>query len=476
MKMIKSFLLSVFVLSSLSADFLNEISVDKYKNERQPQDVSTNSDSNSSWNWFLQGENAYKSKNYKGAVENLKKAYSQYSSAYMQLMWASSEDYLGRDEYAISGYERVMALDSKNIEVALRLIELYRINKQDEDANEVAKSLDKNDLTPKQKAELHALMNKIYEKLYKLNARVSSKIGYDSNIASTPLEGSLNNFASSLELTQEQRDALGDIRGTFFSQNLASLVFTHDLSEKDAWFIKTSLLAMAQFNFDESFYNLQYGKVSLAPGYKFGNYSFLLPLNYGRINYLKQDLLQSYGLSPTFTAIIDSKFMLSIVYEHNEKRYLPKKMKFYNSNVDEVSSTFLYFFGKNYFGTKLLYNSELAYNISRIVTTPKYINHHEIGASLLGMYCFENGIILNGVYEFKQKNYDEKLYSIQNKILEFSDKTRDDSYQNLSFALAKEVYDDLKLIIDYKYTNNSSNYGILNYDKQVVSLGLEYNY
>ena len=221
--------------------------------------------------YYNEGVAAYKAKDYEGAIEFFKASKGEYTNINMQLLWAKSEEALFKQDMAIAAYERVVMLEPKNLEAAIKLIEFYKKNGQDEEATQVASGFDDKDLSPEQRSALSALLSVSNKKLDKFSGFASVKIGYDSNIASRPDEGSLDAFASNLNLTQIQRDQLASVRGAFYSQALVSFSYLHDLTHIGGWFIKSDVTGMAQININESFYNTKYIQASVGVGYKISN-------------------------------------------------------------------------------------------------------------------------------------------------------------------------------------------------------------
>jgi len=66
--------------------------------------------------YYQEGVRAYDAKEYEKAASYFKKSKKEYSNVAMQLLWAKSEMALGRINYAISAYERVLMLEPQNLE------------------------------------------------------------------------------------------------------------------------------------------------------------------------------------------------------------------------------------------------------------------------------------------------------------------------------------------------------------------------
>ena len=426
---------------------------------------------------YEEGVKAYSEQEYELAIECFRDSKQEYTNAQMQLYWAKSEEKLQRKNYAIAAYERVVSLEPQNLEATMKLIELYKRNGQDEHASKIATEFDDRELTPEQRTALAQLLNANYAKLDKLSARVATKLGYDSNIASTAGDNSLDGFALALNLNPQQREQLKSAHGTMFSQTLASISYTHDLTHQGGWFAKASANAMMQFNSDASLYNTQYIKGSVAIGYKAGNSTITTPIYYSRTHYLNKDLVQNYGLAPTLSTVLSSRYILNFSLKLNEKQYIPSSMSEYDSQSYGVGSSLYYIVGGNYVSAKLSYDATSAKNKSSSVFPPKYIDNKVLGLFLTTLYRLNYGYILNADYKLNLAQYDENYYardSLGNYY--FKDSKRADTYHSLGLLISKYFYKSLKATADYRYSKNSTEYHLSDYDKHILSIGLEYNY
>ena len=426
---------------------------------------------------YEDGVSAYKAKEYEKAVEFFKASKSEYSNVKMQLLWAKSEEALKRNDSAIAAYERVIALEAENLEAAIKLIELYKKDGQDEEASEIAASFDDRDLTPQQRTALSALLTRSYKDLDKFSGLVSAKVGYDSNIALAPSEESLNAFATSLNLTPFQRNSLPSVRGAYYTQALASFSYLHDLTDVGGWFVKTDITGLAQVNFNESLYNTKYLKVSAALGYKISNTTITFPLSYDFTAYLDRDLLQNYTFTPTVSTLLASRYILSFGLKAHQKRYIPKSVSSYDSESYGVLSSLYYFFGGSYVVGKISYENNSARNENRQIFPPKYIDYDVITSSVATKYRMKNGYIINAEYKVSMKEYDENIYlKDSTNAYIWDNKSRKDIYQKLGLGISKNIFDLTKINAKYRYSNNSTNYEILKYNKHNISIGLEYSF
>ena len=386
---------------------------------------------------YQQGMEAYKIKNYPLAIEFFKQSKIEYSNVEMQIVWAKSElARKNRKDYAIAAYERVMMLEPDNVKVAKELLNLYTQNGQEEDANELLGKFKQ--LSPKKSKK---------ERLGKFSALVGIKLGYDSNIASRPEYNSINQFSQKIE-------------SAWYAQSLFSLNYFHDLEKKYGWFVKLGTTGMLKINSYSTLYNTKYINLNSAIGYKKSTMTITVPISYSFTSYLDKNLLNNYSISPSISATLQSKYILSFIMKTDIKRYIPQVMKSYNSNSYKGIFSAHYLFQKNYLYSKLFYEKNRA--------DDKIKNSDEF-SSLIGMkYRFETGYMLFSDYTFSAKKYREKVSNSENR--------REDNNHKIGVKLSKEIFKATTLTLDYTYTKNSSNYNMTDYDKYDTSLGINYKY
>jgi len=386
---------------------------------------------------YQQGMEAYKTKNYPLAIEFFKQSKTEYSNVEMQIVWAKSElARKNRRDYAIAAYERVMMLEPDNVKVAKELVNIYTQNGQEEDANELLGKFKQ--LSPKKSKK---------ERLGKFSALVGIKLGYDSNIASRPEYNSINQFSQKIE-------------SAWYAQSLFSLNYFHDLEKKYGWFVKLGTTGMLKINSYSTLYNTKYINLNSAIGYKKSTMTITVPISYSFTSYLDKNLLNNYSISPSISATLQSKYILSFIMKTDIKRYIPQVMKSYNSNSYKGIFSVHYLFQKNYLYSKLFYEKNRA--------DDKIKNSDEF-SSLIGMkYRFETGYMLFSDYTFSAKKYREKVSNSENR--------REDNNHKIGVKLSKEIFKATTLTLDYTYTKNSSNYNMTDYNKYDTSLGINYRY
>jgi len=421
---------------------------------------------------------AYNNGEYEKATILFKQSKEEYPNIDMQILWAKSELALGRVQYAIAGYERVLMLQPTNITIGIELVKLYLSSKQEEDAKYLIKEFQKQDITQKQYELLEALIVTQKQKLDKFSTLLSIKMGYDTNVASTPQRSDLNMFAQSINLDENQSKMLATIDDSFYSQALVSLNYFHDLQEKDSWFFETNFLGTIKLNHNISAkYDTKYFKISSILGYKISDITLSLPISYDSTHYLNKNLLYSYALSPSLSTVFQSNYILNTTLKVQKKNYIPESMRSYDSTNYTTEISLYYLFGENYLFGKLSYEKTEANKNTAQIFPPKYIDSNTIMLSLANKYNLYAGYILNTTLLVSFKNYDEKLYA-KDSLNHYFFKTdkRKDIFQNIGFGVSKKIFKDTIVAINYKFSRNITDYKMADYQKNDISIRLDYSF
>ena len=419
---------------------------------------------------YESGKSAYKEKDYERAVHYFKNSFAEYSNVDMQLLWAKSEKELGRPEYVMSAYERIISLEPKNLEVAFNLVELYKEIGQRQEVKKVILNFDDKDFLPHERSTSSKFLAVEYLKADKLSARITSTLGYDSEIGVIELDDNAYDLIGPLESISK------DFGSSLFSKTTASASYLRDLTDRGDWFIITDVDALVRLDFHESLYNTKSIKAAGTVGYKDGNIMIKIPLEYKFTNYLGKNLLQSYCFSPSVSSILESKYIIDLSIKFLTKKH-PGNLKIYDSSSYALSSSLKYLLGKDYatFGIEYLVNS--AKNKDATLLIPSYVDSKLFNFSFDTVYHMKNGYMLTASYMIRVNYFDEKNHSIDsNGMYYLSDKQRKDNSYTLGLGASKDISDKTKITADYYYSRNITPYYASNYDKIVFSIGLEYNF
>ena len=366
------------------------------------------------------------------------------------LAWARCEKSLGDDDMAISAYERVLLYNPKNIEAMFALVPLYKKVGMSKDGKTILLDIDKEELTISQKKKLSSLKEKPLKIVIKLSGNI--EYGYDTNLNYNVFtENDILSIASLLESSFYALDIKGSVSYNFESNS--------------KYFIDNNIEVYKKDNKEGSYFDLSYAKLGMGIGYSGETFSAYIPIVYTRANYLNKDLYQQLGLSPKLTIKLDSKLLLDIGVSYITQDYINSEDKNANYNMLSTSMGLYHFFADSFIYSKFDYGiNEADSSTHPLFTEYEFIN---IFAGL--NYKIKNYDMDWGInYQYAHRDYNDNLVKSTDKRL--------DEFQQVNLYLKKEITSNWSVKINYSYLNNSSNYALVDYDKQLSSIGLEYTY
>jgi len=367
------------------------------------------------------------------------------------LAWARCEKSLGNDEASISAYERVLLYNPNNIEAIFALVPLYKKIGMDREIKSVFADIDETTLTLAQKKELSSLKG---EQSMGIATTISASIdyGYDTNL-------NYNVFTQNSILPVASRQ-----ESSFYTLHLkggASYNFESDSS----YSLQTNLELYKKDNKEGSYFDLSYAKLDMGVGYNTQTLSIYLPIVYSRVNYLDRDLYQQLGVAPKFTMQIDSGLLLNLGVQYTKREYINTTDKGADDTLIDASIGLYRFFGDSFIYAQFDYGTNKA--DSSIPSTFTEYDFFHIFAGI--NYKLEEYNANWGVnYLYSRRDYSDNIVSTTDKRL--------DEFQQINIYIKKALTSNWDIKLEYSYLNNSSNYALIDYDKQISSISLEYRY
>ena len=367
------------------------------------------------------------------------------------LAWARCEKSLGNDEASISAYERVLLYNPNNIEAIFALVPLYKKIGMDREIKSVFADIDETTLTLAQKKELSSLK---CEQSMGIATTISASIdyGYDTNL-------NYNVFTQNSILPVASRQ-----ESSFYTLHLkggASYNFESDSS----YSLQTNLELYKKDNKEGSYFDLSYAKLDMGVGYNTQTLSIYLPIVYSRVNYLDRDLYQQLGVAPKFTMQIDSGLLLNLGVQYTKREYINTTDKGADDTLIDASIGLYRFFGDSFIYAQFDYGTNKA--DSSIPSTFTEYDFFHIFAGI--NYKLEEYNANWGVnYLYSRRDYSDNIVSTTDKRL--------DEFQQINIYIKKALTSNWDIKLEYSYLNNSSNYALIDYDKQISSISLEYRY
>jgi len=389
----------------------------------------------------------YDQKKYEQVISEAQKSTSEYGNSKLHLLWAKSAEALGEDEMAMSAYERVLILNPDDTEVRVHLAEFYASSDRDELADEMSKSTENYQLTPAQRMSLERLER---DGLQQFKASASIAMGYDSNINVSPADLDLPEFGEEID--------------TMFTQFQANLSYIHDLDEEGGWYLRSDADIFYQNNADASYYNLFAGSVNIGLGYSNDFYDALLPISYGRIHYLDRDLMESVSVDPQINFTLSKSFIGNINARYTQRSYLEEADENRDDSVTGIGLGLYWLFEKNFAYISTNYDNYSAKYSDSLRFTDKETTRFAVGIN----YHVEEWFIARFDYRYRYAKYDD--------VIEGGVDERSDDYHQAEFKVSRMLTETMEASLLYRYSKNNSNYELAEYDKDIVMLGIKYNF
>ncbi|WP_415405512.1 surface lipoprotein assembly modifier [Sulfurovum sp. CS9] len=389
----------------------------------------------------------YDQKKYAQAISEAQKTTSEYGNPKLHLLWAKSAEALGEDETAMSAYERVLMLDPNDTEVRVHLVKFYAGSDRDELADEMLKSTENYQLTPAQRTSIKTLYG---DDIEHLKTSASIEMGYDSNVNVSP---------GDLDLPH-----LGEEIDTMFTQFKGSLSYTHELNEKGGWYLRSDADIFYQNNADASYYNLFAVSANIGLGYSNDLYDAFLPISYGYIHYLDRDLLESVSIDPRINFTLSKSFIGNINARYSQRSYLEEEDRNRDDSVTGIGVGLYWLFEKNFAYISTNYDNYSAKYSNSLRFTDKETTRVAMGVN----YNVEEWFIARFDYRYRYAKYDD--------IIESGGDKRSDDYHQAEFKVSRMLTDTMEASLLYRYSKNNSNYELAEYDKDIVMLGIKYNF
>ncbi len=384
----------------------------------------------------------YDAGEYEKAIGEAKASTHDYSNPTLHLLWAKSAEKLGRNNEAMSAYERVEILDENNIVARVALAKLYKRTGRDALARQSAKELQNYQLTPEQRNSL-SLLRKVNLHSFKASATLSS--GYDTNInvASNNLTGKASK-----------------IIGTAFAQFSGGVSYINELEDKGGWYSRGDIRLYDQKNFESkaSLYNMLFASGGVGLGYGGAGYDFYIPVSYDTIHYLNKNLLSQVKVQPRLSYIFSNALIGSVDLSYISHTYTTaESLNKRDDTALALGGGLYYLLGNDYVYAKVKYENYSA----KKKTTALYVNKSFFSTNIGVNYNISSWLVLKGDYRFRSASYKDD---------------RKDSFHQLKARVSHYFADNYELYLSDSYAKNSSSKRNFEYSKNIVMLGVSLNY
>jgi hypothetical protein len=366
------------------------------------------------------------------------------------LRWARCEKKLGNEDGAMSAYERVLIENPNNVEAMTVLAGMYRANHMDFASKELKHTVDNSRLTPEQRQIVSQLLEG-KESLVSTRFSATLNVGYDNNL----------NFGI---FTKDAGMGKGDVSSTFHSL-LFRGNYVNELDTVGGFSIQSNIDFYWQDNYSAHYYDVLYGSIDAGLGYSISNVLFYFPLVYRRIKNLDTDLYEQYGIAPRLTASLGDGLLMNIELKYLKRKYIDTLYKNADDTLSNASIGFYQFYGENYIYAQVKYNH---FNADSVAPAP--FTEYDYFQLFAGVSYEIKGFAIAGInYQYGHGNYNDSLSPIDSR-------ERKDDFNQFNISLQRDITSELKVLANYTYADNDSNYDPASYDKQIITIGLQYNY
>ncbi len=402
----------------------------------------------------------YDEKDYRSALNMIEKDYAGFTDIHKQLLWARCAKELDDEEDAMSAYERVLNLDEENIEAALFLATIYQKQNMKKESKALVEKLKKYTLSANDQNTLQALLSEKNERsTFRVN--INAKAGYDSNVNANAGSGNLDAYYQDIG---SNAVASEDVKESAFLSYGANLSYLYDMGAKNAWYLQADLNLYGQNYERAEQYDIYFAKVELGIGYKFDKASLYLPVAYDDLYYLENNLLHTLSITPTLNRVYNENYISTMQLIYKSRSYIREDLK--NRDDNEFGLKFSLF---KVYAQSYIFGSVLAdYFKAKEVSTVKYINKNLYEFALGMNYHIGSGYFTKLSYQYR--------YTIFEDVLMNESEARLDHYNHVSLDFSKVFWKKYETALNYVHIANLSNYVPSHYDKDVVSLSLQYNY
>lgn len=381
----------------------------------------------------------YKEHKYRKAIEELKYSTNDYVNPQLHLLWAQSAEKLGRNEEAMSAYERVLIMDPQNQHAKEALERIYQASQRKELEHILTSNEAKNSLST-------------------LSAKVSISGGYDTNA---------NYSASTSMLTDYYgfNTGFGNIASIFSNLN-ANVHYLNDLDDKGGWFAQVDLNGYHRSNASAHLYDTLIGGISAGVGYYTQKYTLFIPLTYNTIHYLDISFFDDIIITPQLIYVLDTNFVMRVSCKYSQKTYNEQY-----KGMDSQSYGIGY--GINYTDNKNFLDFNLFYENYSSQQTLHYLYIDKSFSMLDIYYRYKINTKLDTAlnYRYRYGSYDDVSNPRSTSLSQ-----RTDSFNQVEVKLLYHFNKMFDAYLSQTYAKNISNFTPAKYDKSVSTFGINLNY
>ena len=365
-----------------------------------------------------------------------------------------------------AAYERALFYNKDNTEAKMKLIDLYRSEGMDKDADALLATVDERQLTPQQRTTLATLRGEERDN-GTFRARVTLDLGYDDNI----------NINHDYSIDTTTGIASDNPQGTRFLRFNADLSYQYNFSDSNGWFLRSDANLYHQYNLDfesniagSHYYDTLYGRIYAGGGFATNNLSIYVPLFYDRLNYLSADLFSEIGVRPDFNMMFAKMFVLNVNMLYSKRSYERNIDKMRDDSILALESGFYWIQNQDNAYVKIRYEKYTPTNdnVLQDFLLPGgavFVDKTLVSLTLGGLYSITDIMDIRAQLLYRKGDFKEIPRT-----------KRDDTTKDLQLSFERDLTKELRAHIQFHYLDNDSNYNQAIFTKKEALIGLVYNY
>lgn len=417
---------------------------------------------------------ANEKKLYNTALENFRqknyqKAYEQFNSLFLTNMQDTLYNFylgrsayeLGKYEFALSAYDRILIVNPNNSRARLEMAQTYfkmkLFTQSLKEFNTVLEDKKLPLVVQKRVNEKVEYIKKLQKKSF-FNATAIAGILYDSNINSTPSSGSFDIYSPTINSIVNVSNNSEDKSASIY-QTIGQLNNKYKFSDNFILNSSATAVLMKYNNHKEK--DIHALSLNISPTYLSKEYKFELPILFDKINLGHESYQNNIYLNPKYTTVLNTDILYTLGFKSGRISFVKDDER--DSNMLELENSLKYAssdYGLFSFGLNLGKEFEVR-------TQRTDVEHEYYSTYINNIYELSSDYLLQS-----SVNYKESLYS--DRDINFQSRKRDKK-MDASIAIIKPIKKDLHLNLGGTYTKKDSNHASSEYDKYVLKLNLIWN-
>lgn len=402
-------------------------------------------------------------------AKNYEKSYLQFNTLFYNNMQdilinfylGRSAYELGKYEFALSAYDRILIAEPTNSRARLEMAQTYfKMKLYTQSLSEFNEVLKNKKIPVKVKKIVNAKIEyiKSIQKKSFLKATVITGILYDSNLNSTPATGSFNIYNPTVDstvlVTNNDKE-----ESTSIYQVVGQLNHTYKYS--DNFILNSSVTALLMKYSDHKEKDIHALSLSTSPTYLYKDYKIALPLLFDKVNLGHESYQNNIYLNPNYTRALTDKMLYSTGLKAGRVTFVREKER--DVNLLEWQNSLKYLTNKfGLFTIGLNLGKEYKLRNQRTDVEHKYFNTY-----INNSYEIIEDYLLQTAISYKQLDYDDTDVNFQTK--------RKDKKSDFSMSILKPINNQSLINIGANYTKKDSNHISSEYDKYTIKANLIWN-